>query len=71
MALCSTMQSNRPGSHGCRGLHVSACLYLLCPLLQDGALEAHPAMGSADIILDLVRLNPCTMAKLARRLDLV
>lgn len=25
-------------------------------LAADGALEAHPAMGSADIILDLVRL---------------
>lgn len=24
-------------------------------LSADGALEAHPAMGSADIILDLVR----------------
>ena len=24
-------------------------------LAADGALEAHPAMGSADIILDLVR----------------
>jgi ATP phosphoribosyltransferase len=25
-------------------------------LAADGALEAHPAMGSADIILDLVRV---------------
>ena len=30
-------------------------------LSADGALEAHPAMGSADIILDLVsqRRGPC------------
>ena len=35
-------------------------------LAADGALEAHPAMGSADIILDLVppASQPCQSAYL-------
>lgn len=37
-------------------------------LTADGALEAHPAMGSADIILDLVswgRLGSCRCSALS------
>ena len=55
-ALLSTPKSDRRGWHCSTHLSVHDTSP---PGAQDGALEAHPAMGSADIILDLVRSNEC------------